>query len=293
MLSRYCWIPVCGVLLGLFSACSKPPELTKPVEVILDNPVGLPPDPSIVEGPAEGSRITVPDASFRWSRRNIIADFSYRLNEGAWSPWDTTKSIRFTLDDGTYTFSVRGRVPPDPPVDEDIGKVPAIRQFTVDAVRGPAIVMRPRYIEMESGKSTTVDVFANEVNNLFLAHIVLTYEPSKIKAQVDSAWVEQNGVFAQGGGKVIFLLDSLKVPLGTILVDTGRAVLTAGTVTGVNTGAVTHESTMGPLVRLIVTGIIQGETTITIDPESRLRRTGNKNIDLTPASFVHTRLVIR
>jgi hypothetical protein len=143
--------------------------------------------------------------------------------------------------------------------------------------------MRPRYAELNLNTPTTIDVLANEVTDLFLAHIVLTYDSSKVMVQE----VAQGNLFDSGGGQVVFL-DSLNVRSGFVIVDTGLAT---GTVAGVAAGHVMRESTTGSLLRLTVIGIVPGDTKITIDPRSRLRRTDNTDIPLNPA--VDGRLVIQ
>ena len=91
----------------------------------------IPPDTSIISGPAQASFISSDSVSFSWSGSDDIQGdlaYSYQVDGEAWSAFDTATSHTFTgLAEGLHTFSVKSR---DVAGNEDT--TPATRSFTVD-----------------------------------------------------------------------------------------------------------------------------------------------------------------
>ena len=91
----------------------------------------VPPDTSIVSGPAEGTYVNPANITFTWTGTDNLTGpltYAYQLDTGAWSAFDSATSYTFTtLADGPHTFSVKAK---DQAGNEDLS--PAVRHFTVD-----------------------------------------------------------------------------------------------------------------------------------------------------------------
>lgn len=68
------------------------------------------PETTINSGPAEGARLTVPDASFSFAASIGGSTFECRLDAGAWQPCNSPRSLT-DLTDGTHTFAVQATSP--------------------------------------------------------------------------------------------------------------------------------------------------------------------------------------
>jgi hypothetical protein len=89
------------------------------------------PSISITGGPAPGQHLTATETTFSWTASDLISPpesllFSYRLDDDAYSAWDTIQSVTLTtLSEGSHVFSVRA-------IDE-VGHVGSLqRSFFVD-----------------------------------------------------------------------------------------------------------------------------------------------------------------
>ncbi len=99
-----------------------------------ENPNYVLPDTFIVAGPDDGVTVDSADVTFQWAGNAQITEYSFRLDDAAWSIWIPGRSVTLSpLNEGKHTFSVKGRYPnlvEDP--------IPVARAFTV-AVKSPAL----------------------------------------------------------------------------------------------------------------------------------------------------------
>ncbi len=120
------------------------------------------PETEIKSGPGEASTIHDHMVTFVFSGNKFISQYSWKLDNNDWSGWSVDSSVTLSyLDEGNHEFQVKGRYNV---MDED--DTPALRNFVIDAVQGPALLFKPRKVSIASGGTFTVDVLVEEVENL-------------------------------------------------------------------------------------------------------------------------------
>ena len=200
-----------AALLVVF-ACQSPdaPDLGNPLDP--SDPDYTPPSTAIVTGPDDAATVTDADVTFTWRGSDRVSEYRYRWDEGEWSDWAAgTSATLELLDEGEHAFAVVGRYPTGAEQ-----ALPTARTFVVDAVKGPALMFRPRKVVVATGDTFTVDLMAEEVGDLMLAHVVIDFDGDALV--LDS--VKQGGFLAEAGGSVVFLDDATP---GRVLVDAGVA----------------------------------------------------------------------
>jgi flagellar hook assembly protein FlgD len=124
----------------------------------------VPPNTTIVSGPAEGASITPSNITFTWLGTDNLAvplTYAYQLDSSAWSPFDSATSYTFaSLAEGSHTFSVKAK---DQAENEDL--TPASRYFIVDGTPPqPAdnLVATPTQtgIRLDWTQSSSADIYA-------------------------------------------------------------------------------------------------------------------------------------
>ncbi|MCD6170288.1 MAG: carboxypeptidase regulatory-like domain-containing protein [Candidatus Latescibacteria bacterium] len=160
------------------------------------------PDTKIVSGPSDREMVQTLPVVFVFEGVGIegTVQFSWRLNiggvEGNWSEW--SKQIQVSLDGldesslvGGYHFQVRSRSAAG-----DVDSTPASRRFTVDAIQGPALWLTPRKLQTASGSEFQLQIVAEEVADLMLAHLVVKFDSSKLElvsVEPEEAFFKKNG----------------------------------------------------------------------------------------------------
>ncbi|MBI1925522.1 hypothetical protein HYR99_14870 [Candidatus Poribacteria bacterium] len=258
---KWLWVlMVSSALLSTGIGCKDGPEpirFDNPLDP--ENPNYVLPETFIVAGPGDGVTVDSADVTFQWAGNAQVTEYSFRLDDAAWSMWSPGRSVTFSpLDEGKHTFSVKGRYP-------SLGEapVPATRAFTVDAVKGPALLVKPRQIRARQGADFTVQLVAEEVTNLMLAHVILTYDASVLRI----GKVERGDFLATHGGTVVFFEDSS---------EAGRMDLNMGV--GIGNPAGVDGS--GAIAQLTFTALRAAQTTLKIEQNSEFRDSGNVTIPL-------------
>jgi len=247
------------LLVLLLAGCLESPE-----EPVLEHPLTQPPETVILEGPEE----TVHRAAvrFRWQgNHRFVSQFQYRIDQGGWSAWFDSTWVELVLDEGEHTFEVRGRIPPgegEPGVEE---REPAVwGPFAVDAIQGPAVWIRPRRASVHKGEELVLDLMAEEVGDLMLAHLELGFDPDRL------VWVEAEpgGFLGRNQAEVIFF-GRADPARGTGVLDLGAA---GGDPHGV--------SGSGRLARVRFRGVARGRVEVRFGGGTDLRDTGNRSLEL-------------
>ena len=152
-------------------SCEKP---------VLDNPYGddIMPDIIIDSDSLDGSTIDSSSIRISWTPNIYAFEFSYYLFpvDTIYSGWNTDTTAHYTfLDEGEYLFFIKSRYQ-----EGEEKESPDSLSFTIDAISGPGLRIYPLFVEVEISAEFTVDIYAEEVNNLTGAEIILTYEPELI-----------------------------------------------------------------------------------------------------------------
>ena len=166
-----------------------------------NNPDYIPPETNIIEGPSEGETLDVTAIVVRWEGNEMIIDFSYKLDSNDWSEWEDVTSVTLEyLDEGTHSFSVKGRY-----TESIEDETPASVSFTVDAVQGPALRIYPMLTEVTSGETFSVDLLAEEVSSLTFGEVKLSYDPSFVTFDL----VENIGFLVGNDDDIIFISEHI------------------------------------------------------------------------------------
>ena len=145
-------------------ACQSPdaPDLGNPLDP--SDPNYTPPSTAIATGPEDAATVTEADVTFTWRGSDRVSEYRYQWDDGEWSDWGAATSATLELlDEGEHAFGVAGRYPTGAEQ-----PLPTTRAFVVDAVKGPALMFRPRKVTATVGDTFTVDLMAEEVDDLML-----------------------------------------------------------------------------------------------------------------------------
>ncbi|MFA4907804.1 MAG: cohesin domain-containing protein [archaeon] len=131
-----------------------------------DNPGYIEPEVTIVDGPAPDMVESIPNVTFIVGLNETAQEFVYRLNQSVWSSWRTDTVVTLTfLDEGDYLFECKAR--------NTVGIEGQIigSTFRINAITGPALRFYPRKVSVAPNEEFTVEVWAEEVNNLAGAEV--------------------------------------------------------------------------------------------------------------------------
>ena len=131
---------------------------------------------------------------------------------------------------------LEGEIPLGDLEDEDIfpgQESPEIQHiFTVDAIHGPALWLKPRYTTVEAGKIVTLSVMAEDVGSLMLVHLEIEFNASNL------SWLDpEEGSFFATYDVFLHKVDQID---GRGIVDLGVVGGTAHDVDGSGTLATLH-----------------------------------------------------
>jgi hypothetical protein len=266
------------LLVFLCASCEKEHgdlEFTNPLDPVSSNFVK--PDTKITGGPQESEVLTEEKATFSWEgNRSLeiqfgrsLSEYSFRLEHLEWpglsewlewSEWTSAASFTFSnLDEGDYLFSVKSRYLEM--TEEDLS--PDTRHFTVDAVKGPTLMTRPRYKIVKPGASFEIEIVAEEVTGLVAVHAVLTYDRSVLETRGED--IGTGDFLGASGGEILFLKD---------LSDSGAIEINSGVVLGDSSGP----QGSGAIARITFKALRTGETAINFAQEPEFRDPGNNSI---------------
>lgn len=280
MWSSRCFLQALRICLSLlwlcsYTACSKkPPSPDLSIPWDPDDPSFVPPKVEIITAPS--SMVNDPEVIFGWKGGKDVKEFSYKLDDKHWSDWSSETSDTFYLDEGEHTFSVKGKYPVrGTEYPTGVEGAPVTTAFTVDAVKGPAIMIWPRQQRVAPGQEFQVQGWVEEVEDLMLVHSVLGFDPSKLEfvsakdgdiswagnevvdddATVRGVIVEDGDIsWAGNGGKVLSVYLS-----GDSFIDISIGVV-EGNPEGLNGS--------GPIITFVFRAKAVGRASLTFEKES-------------------------
>jgi hypothetical protein len=161
------------------------------------NPNYTLPKTTIISAPS--GTIGTTTVTIMWEGNNDQSEFSYRLNDNAYSPWtmETTAVLDY-IDDGPYTFEVKSRYPTG--VEEE---TPPQVEFIVDALPPGSLFLYPYGTRAEQGETIWMELRVEDVPGFKAISAVLDFD-----AAVVSPSGSQLGAFlSKDGGTVIALCE--------------------------------------------------------------------------------------
>lgn len=179
---QQCIVGIIVISFSLISLqCIQSPS--KPVDVLVnpvdpESPVFTLPKTTIINAPDPSVALTVPQATIIVKGNISAIEFSYKLDAYDWSPWDSSTTIVLTdLDEGTHHCTVRALHLDKTTIEAN----PPSVDFTVHAVTGTALMFSSRKIVVSVGSSFNYYIVAYQVQNLYGANIVFSYDNTAIQ----------------------------------------------------------------------------------------------------------------
>ena len=205
------------ILCIILVSCESPERLPNPFNPYdPGNPDYEPPKAIITGGAFDGDTINISSVTFKWKGNEITGDFSYRFNVGNWSVWSQDTSVTYDyLNEESYQFDIRAR---SNNVSQTIGDTTSVT-FTVDAVEGSSLMFYPRYKLLSVNSTTTVEIRAEEVEDIMGVEIGISFDLSKVRIES----VSSGNFMKQNGGELIFFkeIDNIQGKINIVSVIAG------------------------------------------------------------------------
>ena len=137
-----------------------------------------PPETFLTMEALEGSILDTSTVTITWSGNDLVVEYAYSLN-GDWSEWSSATSVTLNyLDEGAYTFSVKGRY-----ASEVEDESPSTVNFSVDMVGAKGIRVYPLLTEMST--SANIYIYAEGVEELVFFSFQIQFNPSILSVDVE------------------------------------------------------------------------------------------------------------
>ncbi len=247
------------VVLVLLIGCSSHEELQPPDNPFdPGNPDYVSPNVDIISGPTEGEIIDATTVTFEWQGNELVTEYSYKLDNNAWSDWFDATSIDLEyLDEGQHSFSVNGRY--ESLTEDD---TPPAVTFSVDAVQGPGLRVYPLFNEVSVGSTFDVYVYAEDVEGVVFAEIQVSYNPTVIAF----SQYENGGLLGNTSDNTILIVED---NLGVLDISMATNFIDHSGISGT-----------GALVMLSLTGTAQGSSELVISGVSTFLDFWNNDIPI-------------
>lgn len=254
-----------GFLIGGWFGCTttpSEPEFDNPI--IPDDPTYEPPSVQFTIAPKVGATLDTCYVLLAWKGNQPRMEFTYQLDEAVWSDWLADTSVVYPyLDEGMHTFQLRCRY---------ISGVKGFRiksvHFTIDAIHGPALRLFPRYQEVASGDTFSVEVMLEEVENVFAVKAVLEFDPATLQVTNVEVYEDGRSLLEDNGGTVI--------PFSRYDNTAGAVTIEVATAKGNPPGV----DDTGPIVKVTFNANGIGSSLISLATSSALRDPDNVDIAL-------------
>ena len=237
-----------------------------------------PPDPYIKDSTAvfkwRSTRTGSPDVVGIDTSEYVNIEWSYRLYAAT---TDTSEIVAFTqpakiqekkytfLTDNLNIFEVRTHYP-----NGEVESPPTRHEFRVDNIDGISLRFHPRkYDTAKVGVPFTMEIYAEEVDRLTGAKIVLDYSTDSLRIESVRAPTDENNILLQNGGTLLFMDPILPDDSGTITLNMAVAGAPPYFVNGT-----------GKLAVLTLVPLLAGESLITFSLESKYRTFDNSDITI-------------
>jgi len=145
---------------------------------------------------------------------------------------------------------------------------PASRSYTIDDIHGPALMLTPRYQQVTTGNTFTVEVMLEEVANVFAVKAVLEFNPARLQVSQIEVYEDARSLLKATGGTVI--------PFSSYDNAAGSATIEVATATG----SPPSVSGTGAVAKVAFTAASTGSSLISFTKASALRDPDNADIAL-------------
>lgn len=251
------------VLILFLSSCSileGPKEISNPMDP--NDPDFVTPTVTFLQAPVEGEIVDTSFVTFEWEGNQPSMNFSYKMDNNDWTEWSTEKSVEFNyMDEGSHSFEIKSRYFNG--VESDM---PQRILFSVDDVQGPALMFFPRKSTVTNGETFSVEIVAEEVENLAGAKVVVLFNASYLQVQGITVYEDERSILKTNGGTVIPFYE-FDNSVGSLKIESGVA-----------TGDPPGVDGTGAIASVMFQTIMSGTTEITFDLSSEMRTPNNESI---------------
>jgi len=270
------------ILLTLFTSCSlveDAPDATDYANVWDPSSVFYkPPKTLFIQKPAliikehtttiiwSSTRIGSPEGTAIDTSEYVNIAWSFKLNDGEFSTVSTSKETTFTfLTDTLNIFEIRTHYP-----NGEIEDPSTIYEFRVDEIDGSSLRFHPRKTTNVSvGSAFDMEIYAEEVDSLTGAKIVLEFDPNLLSIESVTAPPDSEFIIAENGGTILFMPPIISNNLGTVTLNMAVAGATPFTVDGT-----------GKLAIIRVVPLLPGLSTIKFTDGSIFRDSDNNDVTI-------------
>lgn len=156
-----------------------------------DAPNGFEPPETQIISPGDGDTLTDAQITFEWQGFDNAVSYRYKLDNENWSPWTAQTTQTLVLDEGMHGFTVtsRNELNREDPTPDSI-------TFTVDAIAGPALWIKPRESQVTVSASCSLFVWIEDIQHLMLGSVELIYDNSVLRInsiELDTSLLTSNG----------------------------------------------------------------------------------------------------
>lgn len=227
------------------------------------------PNAVISKGITSGEILANHSTTIEWTG-NLSDDqmlYSFRMDSSNWSLFSVGKSASYELlDEGQHLFTVKARY-----LNQVEQPTPTTVPFSVDAVKGPAVLCTPRKTSIIKNNTFDVEIGLEEVNEVAGVKIMIQYDKTKFSLEaVPEVYKDSKSILLKNGGSVIDIVDINSVT-GTITFNLAVA--------GGNPAFVSGSGKLGKL-RFRALANSGTRQQITVGTESLLRKSDNTVIQI-------------
>lgn len=192
--------------------------------------------------------------------------WSLKFNDGEFTNVSTFRETTFTfLTDTLNIFEIMTHYP-----NGEIESPSTIYKFRVDEIDGSSLRFHPRKMtDVSVGTSFEMEIYAEEVENLTGAKIVIQYDPDSLSIISVSAPSDSQFIIAGNGGTTLFMPPDFSDSLGIVTLNMAVAGGTPFSVNGT-----------GKLAIISVVPLLPGLSTIKFTDASIFRNFENNDITI-------------
>ena len=153
----------------------------------------------------EGSVLDTSTVTITWQGNDLVSEYAYSLNDN-WSEWSANTSVTLNyLDEGDYTFSVKGRY-----ASEVEDESPATVNFSVDMVQGPALRVYTLLTEMSALSTQNISIYAEDVEELVIIRFQVQYDADLLSLSPQAV---TKGELLTGIAEMVFIVEEISAGL--------------------------------------------------------------------------------
>ena len=162
-----------------------------------------PPETFLTMEALEGAVLDTSTVTITWSGNDLVVEYAYSLN-GDWSEWSSATSVTLNyLDEDAYTFSVKGRY-----ASEMEDETPAMVNFSVDMIQGPALRVYTLLTEMIVNSTADIHIYAEDVEELVIIRFQVQYDAGVLGPETVT-----KGELLTGIEEMVFIVEEINTGL--------------------------------------------------------------------------------